>query len=313
MTTNLVKMQNSLGEINFGKILGDERKAEKFKRCILEMYKNTSLSECEPKSIINSALTVAELGLSPNPALSLVYFVPFKINNVKNVMLNISFKGYKHLAFASGKLAKFNVAKLFEGEVIRNRLTGDVELKPNYEPKEGDQYTYVAYCKLKDGSEFFYEMTEAQILEHALKYSQSYKKYAQNYEAWVKGGKRGEEPRKEIWQNNFDDMAKKTVGKALLRSGLIPLNNPMEEALTKDFVVFEEGKHTYPDNLPLEDKQNLVKFEDLDDKKDIQTEENKKQDVINTAPTPKKPSNKPGVTTVDVVEDVNNLENPLDY
>lgn len=96
----------------------------------------------------------------------------------------------------------------------------------------GNPIFYYAVFKLKNGGEGFTVMSKEEIEDHAKKYSKSY----------------GSSP----WQTEFDEMAKKTVLKKLLK--YMPLKTEFVRAVTQDETIKEFDN--VADNSNMTEKPN---------------------------------------------------------
>lgn len=224
-------------------VLGTEKAAKAFMSSALTVVNNnTLLQNADTKSIYNSLLMAATLNLPLNPSLGSAWIVPYK----GQAQFQLGFKGYKQLAMRSGQFIRLNASDVREGELKSwNLLTGDIELESITDINARKQLPivgYVSYFRLTNGFESFHYMTVEDIEEHALRYSQSYKK----------GGG--------VWQDDKHKMSLKTVSKLHLNRGEAPLSIEMEMAIASDSAVIHDVETLdveYPDNQPqsMEDKQ----------------------------------------------------------
>lgn len=226
---NLPAMLNSETIKNrFNEVLG--KNAAGFMSALLNIYQNNNmLQNCEPRSILGAAGLAATLNLSITPSLGQAYIVPFK----GKATFQPGVRGLIQLAHRTGQYARLHAGKVCEGELRGfNPITG--------EPERGEKISdevvgYVAYMRLVNGFEKTLFMTKAEIEAHAEKYSQSY-----GYDK--KNGKKNSP-----WSTNFDEMAKKTVLKKLLRSWGV-LSSDMATAIQADQSVVDKNTFTYIDN-----------------------------------------------------------------
>lgn len=202
---------------------------------------NPAIAECEQKTILSSCLVAAALDLPINQNLGFAYIIPYNNRNkgVKEAQFQMGYKGFIQLAMRSGQFKTINVTEVREGEMKgNNRLTGEME----FEWIEGDErfnapvIGYVAYMRLVNGFEKQLYMTVEELRKHAGRYSQSYKRNSSNMN---------------IWRDDFDVMAKKTVIKQLITK-YAPMKVEMERAVLADQAVMTDDGYYYPDNEPVD-------------------------------------------------------------
>jgi len=190
--------------------------------------------ECDPKSILKSAMTAASLNLPINPNLGFAYMIPFK--NKEGVMLaqlQLGYKAFIQLAQRSGQFKTINVSDVRQGELTHiDRLTGEYVFEWIEDRLKLPIIGYVGYMELTNGFSKSLYMTAQELKSHGMKFSQTMKK---GYGLWV---------------DDFDSMASKTVIKLLL-SKYAPLTIDMQKATLADqAVVVEDGEYEYVDNKP---------------------------------------------------------------
>jgi recombination protein RecT len=226
----------------FNDILGKNSNA--FIGSIISATKNNSgLSDCEPYSIISSAVMAATLNLPIQSSLGFAYIVPYntrdeKGNYVKVAQFQMGYKGYIQLALRTSQYLNINATEIYEGELIsHNRITAEVEIDTN--KKQSDKVIgYVAYFKLVSGFEKMLYLTKEQVEKHGVKYSKSF------------NSKTGR------WQADFDSMALKTVLKLLLsKYGILSLD--MQTAITIDQSVIKDTETLDVEYVDTNEKQEL--------------------------------------------------------
>lgn len=186
-------LQTSAVKQRFEQVLGDPVKAAQFIASLSTLvYASRQLKECDPNTIIASAVKAAALDLAIDPALGHAYIVPYK----GKATFQIGWKGYVQLALRTGKYAALNVAHIYEGEVSSvNRFTGEILFG---QPKSDKIVGVAAYLRLVNGFEKYVYWTLEEIHAHARKFSQSYGRSDS------------------AWQTTPGAMEKKTVLKHLL-------------------------------------------------------------------------------------------------
>lgn len=191
--------KNSLGE-NAGAFLSS----------LIELYSDPTgmLKDCNPNEVVMEALKSATLKLPINKNLGFAYIIPFNKsektpNGWKKTIhpqFQIGYKGFIQLAMRTGQYKTINSNMVYEGmEVSENYLTGEIEIKGK---KKSDKIIgYFSYFKLVNGFEKMIYWTVEQVENHAKKFSKSYS---------------GRGNKGNVWTDNFDEMALKTVTKRIL-------------------------------------------------------------------------------------------------
>lgn len=208
----------------FQDVLG--KKAAGFLSSVLSAYNtNSALQECEPATVLSSAMVAATLDLPINANLGFAYIVPYK----GKATFQMGWKGFVQLAMRSGLYKTINVTEVRKGQLKSyNPFTGEMEFVVTTDD-DNEVVGYVAYERLLNGFEKYVYMTKADTERHAKKFSQSYKK---GYGVWV---------------DDFDSMAKKTVIKALLSKWGV-LSIEMQKAIEFDQAAVVDDKPVYLDN-----------------------------------------------------------------
>lgn len=211
----------------------------------MEVYKNKYLWSCKPASVYAAVKEAATLQLQPG-LLGQAYLIPYK----DMCQFQIGYKGYIDLARRSGDLVSLVAEAVYEND------TFDCELGSNPNVKHvpylgiegrGDPVAYYAIAQTRHpGSEHIEQhimlMTVAQITEHRDKFSQSVKS-----------------KRSSPWDASFDEMAKKTVIKRLMK--YLPLSIDDQRSISIDEQVIdttEDGEAVYYDWEEVADEEDGV-------------------------------------------------------
>jgi recombination protein RecT len=237
----------------FNEVLGS--KANQFMTSITNAIgSNNSLQKCEANSIMSSALVAATYDLPIDSNLGFSALVPYwdGKNKVYKAQFQMMYKGFVQLAIRSGAYENMNVSEVYEDELIDfNPITGELKLTKSFsdcaQRKEGKKdkiIGYYAWFKLLTGFRKELFMSVEDVNNHAITYSQSYKKDLK--EGWTASK----------WTTDFESMAKKTVLKLLLsRWGVLSID--MQRAIQDDQKVFnDDGQAEYTDNK--EDKEEVI-------------------------------------------------------
>lgn len=220
---------------------------------------NTMLRTADPTSIFNAACMAATLNLPLQNGLGFAYIVPFKNNKEKKTeaQFQIGYKGFIQLAQRSGQFKRLVALPVYKKQLIKKDFINGFEFDWEQEP-EGDENPigYYAYFKLVNDFSAELYMSHDDIVKHAQRYSQTFKKGFG------------------VWHDNFEAMALKTVIKLLL-SKQAPLSVEMQQAVLADQAVVkdvENQEFNYADNI-----QNAEFVAVVDD----ETFNNCKQSIIN--------------------------------
>lgn len=191
---------------------------------------NPSLKNCEPMSVISSAMIAATLDLPINSSLGMAHVVPYG----NQAQFQLGWKGFVQLALRSGQYKTINATPILEGQLVHHNIfTGEMEFQD--EAISEKRIGYLLYFKLLNGYEKFFYMTAQECERHAKKFSKMYQ--------------RG----KGVWAEDFDPMALKTVVKLGL-SKYGPLSVEMQQAMVSDQGVLTDidATPTYPDGADAE-------------------------------------------------------------
>lgn len=189
---------------------------ERFTRIALSAVSNTpKLGSCTPQSFLGAMMNAAQLGLEPNTPLGQAYLIPFE-NRKKGItecQFQIGYKGLIDLAYRSGEVKMIDAQVVYENDEFEYELGMDPVLK--HKPartNRGNPIYFYATFKLTNGGQGFQVMSIEDVHDHAKKYSKTYNNGP--------------------WQTNFEEMAKKTVLKKLLKYA--PLKTEFVKQVTSD-------------------------------------------------------------------------------
>lgn len=174
-TQEVVKKEVTIGNFlnfpNTQKFLEDNLKSHKteFVSNLLALCDaDENLKKCDPHKLMLVAMNATALNLPLNKNLGFAYIIPY--NGVPS--FQIGYKGLIQLAIRSGQYEFLNACEVKEGEIERNKVTGEIRFIK--EVVEGPVIGYLAYLKLKSGFSASLYMTEAQIESHAMRFSKMY-------------------------------------------------------------------------------------------------------------------------------------------
>lgn len=230
MQDYIKKMQ---GEI--AKALPSVLTPERFTRITLSaLSTNAKLAETTPKSFLGAMMTAAQLGLEPNTPLGQAYLIPFRNHSVLECQFQLGYKGLIDLAYRSGDVSTIQAHTVYANDEFEYEL--GLEPKLRHVPAKsdrGDPVFFYAVFRTKDGGYGFDVMSVDDVRAHAKKYSKAY----------------GNGP----WQTNFEEMAKKTVLKRVLKYA--PLKTDFVRGLSADETIkteLSEDMFSVPDETVIE-------------------------------------------------------------
>lgn len=216
---------------------------------VLNVVKNNkALADCEPMSIMGSALIGATLNLPIDPNLGFAAIIPYKDKGVAKAQFQIMTKGLIQLAQRSGQYKNIGVNAVYEDELKSyNPIFDEIEvevIEGGYRSQGRDDKIvgYLAYLKLLNGFEKILYKSIAEIDAHGRKFSKTFD---------FKGSP---------WQANREAMRRKTVLKELISKwGVMSIDyqmQPMQTALKSDQAIMDgidDASPHYVDNPNYED------------------------------------------------------------
>lgn len=230
MQDYIKKMQ---GEI--AKALPSVLTPERFTRITLSaLSTNAKLAETTPKSFLGAMMTAAQLGLEPNTPLGQAYLIPFRNHGVLECQFQLGYKGLIDLAYRSGDVSTIQAHTVYSNDEFEYEL--GLEPKLRHVPAKsdrGDPVFFYAVFRTKDGGYGFDVMSLDDVRTHAKKYSKAYSNGP--------------------WQTNFEEMAKKTVLKRVLKYA--PLKTDFVRGLSADETIktqLSDDMFSVPDDTVIE-------------------------------------------------------------
>lgn len=189
---------------------------ERFTRIVLSALSvNPKLGACTPASFLGAMMTSAQLGLEVNTPLGQAYVLPYNNHGVMEAQFQLGYKGLIDLAYRSGEVEVIQAHIVYENDKFE--CSYGLQPKLNHEPADGDRGEPIkvyAVFKTKSGGFGFETMSMEDVRKHAAKYS---KAYNTSYSPW---------------KTNFEEMAKKTVLKKVLKYA--PLKSDFVRAAVQD-------------------------------------------------------------------------------
>lgn len=209
-------------EKEIAKALPSVMTPERFTRITLSAVSaNPKLAECTPTSFLGAMMTAAQLGVEPNTPLGQAYLIPYKNKGKLECQFQLGYKGLIDLAYRSGEVTIIQAQAVYENDEFEYELGIDPTLKHKpAKSNRGNPIYFYAMFKTKEGGYGFEVMSVEDVRSHAKKYSQA---YSSEYSPWTK---------------NFEEMAKKTVLKKVLKYA--PLKSDFVRGLSSDETVKTE-------------------------------------------------------------------------
>lgn len=220
---------------------------ERFTRMVLTALSSTpKLQTCTPQSFLGAMMQAAQLGVEPNTPLGQAYLIPYG----SVCQFQLGYKGLIDLAYRSGEVSSIQAHEVHEHDTFEYEYGLDPKLR--HVPAKADRgpvVWYYAVLKLKNGGIGFEVMSREDVEKFAMKKSKAY--------------------RNGPWQTDFDEMAKKTVLKKVLKYA--PLKTEFVKAVSTDETVkstisdhmADEPNEMYttidnePETAPEEDPKNV--------------------------------------------------------
>ena len=215
--TKTLQSQINLMQGEIKKALPSVLTPERFTRMVLSaVSSNKDLAACETKSFLAAMMQAAQLGLEPNTPLGQAYIIPYRDHGTLKAQFQLGYKGMIDLAYRSEQVSVIDAQVVYENDEFEYELGLEPKLK--HKPvfsNRGKPIPYYAMFRTKDGGYGFQVMSYDDAVTHARKYSK----------AFTSGP----------WSTNFDEMAKKTVLKKVLKYA--PLKSDFLRGLTADETV----------------------------------------------------------------------------
>jgi recombination protein RecT len=185
-----------------------KNRAPQYMTSIINLYNaDTNLKQCDPMSVIASAMVAATLDLPVDKNLGYAWVVPYS----GRAQFQLGYKGYIQLALRTAQYRYINAIPVYDGELVKwDRLTEEITLDES--KKASEQIVgYCGYFELLNGFKKTVYWTREQIEIHKKKFSKS------NFG----------------WSKDYDAMALKTVIRTMLSKWGI-LSIEMQQAYSSD-------------------------------------------------------------------------------
>lgn len=257
--TDFVKGLQSEFQNALPKVLTPER----FTRIALTALSNTpELKKCTATSLMGGLMQAAQLGLEPNTPLGQAYLIPYKNKGVLECQFQVGYKGMLDLAYRSENMQTVQAYVVYQNDKFEYELGLDPKLKHIPATSNRGEAIYVyAVFKTSNGGYGFEVMSIDDVKEHGKKYSKS---FSSQYSPWT---------------TNFEEMAKKTAIKKVLKyaplktefataiavdEGTIKASNDSEIPLQVEYQVNNETEETQDSGKEEKQIDNEIKNKSLD-------------------------------------------------
>ncbi|MGV3084582.1 recombinase RecT [Enterococcus dispar] len=211
--------------------------ADRIARIALTAVRNTpKLLQTDQKSFLAALMQASQLGLEPNTPLGQAYLIPYG----NQTQFQLGYQGLLDLAYRTGEYQVIYAKEVYINDEFEYEygLNPDLKHVPAMEP-DGDPVGYYAVYRLKNGGYSFEYWPKQKVLLHAKKFSKSFSNGP--------------------WKTNFDEMAKKTVIKSLLKYA--PKSIEFAEAVSNDETIKtfdQESKEVIDVTDSYQENQNLL-------------------------------------------------------
>jgi recombination protein RecT len=221
----------------FFEMLG--KKSAGFMTSITTVVQNNDLlQKAEVNSVILAAAQAASLDLPINQNLGFSSIIPFYDSKSGKTLAQFQIQrdGWVELCLRSGQFEYIVNEPVYDGELVEKNRFADTYVFDETKRTSNKVIGYMAGFKLTNGYKKTVYWTVEECKEHALKYSQTFKK---NFG---------------LWKTNFDAMALKTVLKHLLKKYAPKSIESIVRAIESDQAAFDgnidDAKAVYVDNAP---------------------------------------------------------------
>jgi len=214
---------------------------------------NNKLQHCTQKSLVSCIIKALEYGFRPGFG-DLFYIVPFKNTNlgVYEATFMMSFKGMCNLFYRTGKVNEVYAECVYENDIFEYELGLNKKLVhiPNYNSERGKFRCAYSVTVKTNGYKSFSVVSKNYIDKIRNEAEKKYKDKTNSF-----------------WSKHFEEMAKKTVIKRLLKrvpmsielATAVNIDNKAEAAEVNNDVIDIEG---------LDVPQEVSKFEQKQESKD---------------------------------------------
>lgn len=211
------------------------------------------LKACTAESLLASVMQCAQLGLEPG-VLGHAYLIPYNNKKkdangkeywVQEAQFQIGYKGLLDLVRRTGEIMSISAHAVHKNDKFEVEYGINEKLRhvPEFDGERGEVTKYYAYAKFKDGGYSFLVMGKKDIERHRDMYSKTSK-----FGPWV---------------DQFDEMAKKTVIKALVK--YMPISIELQSKVSMDETIKTEISEDMSEVIDVTDWSSQKEVEEAED------------------------------------------------
>lgn len=231
---------------------------ERFTRMVFTaLSTNPKLQQCTPNSFLGAMMQAAQLGVEPNTPIGQAYLIPYKNKGTLECQFQLGYKGLIDLCNRSGDIKDIQAHEVYENDLFEYEYGLEPKLKHVPAMKDrGEVIAYYAVFHTVNGGYGFEVMSKDDIIKFAQKTSQS---YGSSFSPWTK---------------YFDEMAKKTVVKKVLK--FAPIKTEFFKALSTDETIktnIAEHMEDLPDETIIDVEAKEIVDDDIPANVDKETGE----------------------------------------
>ncbi|EFR43057.1 recombinase RecT [Dialister micraerophilus] len=231
---------------------------ERFTRMVFTaLSTNPKLQQCTPNSFLGAMMQAAQLGVEPNTPIGQAYLIPYKNKGTLECQFQLGYKGLIDLCNRSGDIKDIQAHEVYENDLFEYEYGLEPKLKHVPAMKDrGEVIAYYAVFHTVNGGYGFEVMGRDDVINHAQKTSQS---YGSGFSPWTK---------------YFDEMAKKTVVKKVLK--FAPIKTEFFKALSTDETIktnITEHMEDMPDETIIDVEAKEIVDDDIPANVDKETGE----------------------------------------
>ena len=214
---------------------------ERFTRMALSAINNTpKLAECSQISFLAALMNAAQLGLEPNTPLGQAYLIPFQNKGKLECQFQIGYKRIIELVYRNPLIQTIQAQVVYENDEFEYELGLNSRLfhRPALYDR-GETVLFYALFKMSNGGYGFEVLSKQDMDAYAKRYS---KGISSEYSPW---------------KSNYEEMAKKTMIKKVLKYA--PIRTDFQKAVSMD----ESIKKELSVDMSEVSNENIIDMEEI--------------------------------------------------